>query len=264
MRVEITLSLALAVLMTGCAENKARHPQPSIEGLTLADLRSETAEKPAPVIFFLITTFLVDQTQANEVLKCYEKLPRGSIQFLDREAFDANGFFASRGTGMQVGPLGDCLIQAGATRLGQTNLIIEAGAEVPFSETLITQEQTIKYISPGGDPAVISLQNGILGWMLTARSDPAAPMNVHTQIQPVFTPQGLRNWPGAERYIQKMSHRFDSGRLDVSLREADFVVLGVKEAADRDLTTLEQLLFLQPGIRPKLRLYIIMCVKAEG
>jgi hypothetical protein len=69
------------------------------------------------------------------------------------------------------------------------------------------------------------------------------------------------NWPGVERIAQKLSHRFDAVRFDVSLREADFVILGVNRDSIDELTFAERLLFLHPGKNGKVRLYAIMCVK---
>lgn len=264
MKLWILFILIPAVLLIGCVESPAPARQPSTEGVTLADLRSEVAEKPAPVMLFMVTTYLVDEAYAEAVQGCYDILPQDAIRFLDKKAFEANGFFASQGTGMQAGVVGDCLVRMGARQQGQTTLMLDAGAEVPFSETIIAQEQTIPYTSAGGGSETVSLQNGTLGWLLTARPDPEFPRRIHARIQPVFTPQGVLNWPGSEQYARKMAYRFDEGRFDVSFREADFVVLGSKRDSVEAMTTFERLLFLQPGGKPKMRLYVIICVKAEG
>lgn len=264
MRLWIISILTLLLPIVGCTEKQTSPKQPSIEGLTLEQLRADTDNELIPAFLFVITTFLVDQSQADDISVCYEKLLQRSIRFLDQRAFQANGFNASLGTGIQAGPLFECLTRMGAIRLGQTTLVVEPGAEIPFTQAPINQEQIVKYSAAGGELTSVSLQNGDIGWMLTARPDPESPLHIHTRIQPVFTPRGLLNWPGAQRYIQKMSHRFEEGRLDVSLRDGDFIILAVKDAANRDLAPLEQFLFLQSGAKSKLRLYVIMCVKAEA
>ena len=257
--------MVFTALTAGCGDNDAYrvHP-PSIEGLTLADLQPTVTEKPAPVMFFMVTTFLVDAARAESVRSCYESLPQGAIRFLDRNAFEANGFFASLGTGMQAGAVGDCLARMGAERFGQASLVLEAGAEMPFSEAFINEERTISYVAAGGGFERVSLHYGTLGWSLTARPDPTSPGRIHARILPVFTPRGLLSWPGAERYARIMEHRVDAGRFDISMREADFVVLGVDRSSFEEMTTLERLLFLHPGTKDKIRLYVVFCVKAEG
>jgi hypothetical protein len=42
------------------------------------------------------------------------------------------------------------------------------------------------------------------------------------------------------------------------------VILGDKHDPAKELTVFEKLLFLQPGKKTKMRLYVISCVKAEG
>jgi hypothetical protein len=252
-------------MMAGCDDNVVpRVSQPSIDGLTLADLQPAVIEKPAPVMLFMVTTFLVDAERAASVRSCYESLPQGGIRFLDKKAFEANGFFASIGTGMQVGDVDRCLSQMGAEQYGRANFVLDAGTEMPFSEAFINEERTISYVAAGGGSESVLLHYGTLGWMLTVRPDTTSPGRVHVRVQPVFTPRGLLNWPGAERYAKKMEHRIEAGRFDVSLREADFVVLGVGCDSIEEMTPLEQLLFLHSGRKDKMRLYVIMCVKAEG
>lgn len=262
----LTVSIfVFTAMMAGCDDNVVpRVRQASIDGLTLADLQPTVIEKPAPVMLFMVTTFLMDAERAASVRSCYEDLPQGAIRFLDKKAFEANGFFVSMGTGMQTGAVGRCLSQMGAEQFGQANLILDAGTEMPFSEVFIDAERTLSYAADGGGSETVTLQYGNLGWTLTARPDPTTPGRVHTRIQPVFTPRGLLNWPGAERYARKMEHRIEAGRFDVSLRDADFVVLGVIRDSFEEMTTLEQILFMQPGRKDKMLLYVIMCVKVEG
>jgi hypothetical protein len=215
-------------------------------------------------MLFMVTTFLVDEERAASIRSCYESLPQGAIRFLDKKAFETNGFFASQGTGMQAGTVARCLSQMGAEESGRASLILGPGLEMPFSEVFLDEERPLSYTADGGGSETVTLQYGTLGWTLTARPDATIPGRVHARIQPVFTPRGLLNWPGAEHYAQKMEHRFGAGRFDVSLREADFVVLGVARDSFEEMTTFERLLFLHPGRHDKTRLYVVYCVKAEG
>jgi hypothetical protein len=258
------LSLIAAFWAAGCVQEASRVPQPSTEGVKLEELKPKLVENPSRVIFFGAINYLVDPARAASVRDCYESLPGGTIRFFDTQAFEENGFFAVRGTGMQFSDLDACLSLFGAERLGQTSLVLDADAEMPFSETFIDREQIITYATAGGGSATMLLQNGTLGWWLTARSNPALPRQVHARILPIFMPHGLMNWPGAEHYAQKMVHRFTESRFDVSLREGDFVVLGVKCNSIEGLTPFQRLLFLRSGDKPKIRLYVIYCVKAKG
>jgi hypothetical protein len=256
-------TLVLVVVLAGCNSSTTPDRQPSIDGITLADLRPAFTESMPPVMLFMITTYLVDESHLQSVRGCYDSLPQDSIRFLDKTAFEANGFFASYGSGMAIGPVGDCLIRMGAEQYNQMSLILDAGLESPFSETVV-EEETITYVVSESNTLTQSLSNGVIGWELTARPDPTVPGRVRARIVPVFSPRGIMNWPGVERIAQKLSHRFDAVRFDVSLREADFVILGVNRDSIDELTSLERLLFLHPGKNGKVRLYAIMCVKAYG
>jgi len=263
MRLLFFFILIPVVWMTGCDTPAPESLGPSVEGVTLADLRPDVMEKPMPVMLFLVTTYLVDAAYAEEMQSCYI-VAGGAIRFWDKKAFEENGFLAARGTGMQAGLVNACLVRLGAQRLGQTTLMLDAGTEVPFSETGVGQEQTVSYRTAGGGTAAVSLQNGRLGWHLTAQPNRDLSGQVSVQVVPVFVPQGIRNWPGAEEYVQKMAHRFNECRFDVSLREADFVLLSLKHDPEEELTAFQRLLFGQPGGKPQMRLYVISCVKAEG
>ena len=250
--------------MAGCGVEQANVPGPSLEGITVADLSptvTPDSDRP-PVLLFMVTTYLVDESYLDAVKNCYNSLPHEIIKFANKAAFEANGFSAFYGTGMAMGPVSDCLVRMGADRYGQASLILEAGSEQMFSTAFIENDK-VEYISAEGDAKEVSLHNGTLGWAMTAQPDPSAPRRVLTHVEPIFLPHGLRHWPGAEKLAQKMSHRFGAAGFDVSLREADFVLLSVDRDSFAELTPLERLLFIHPGRRNKLRIFAVLCVKVQ-
>lgn len=255
--------IALAAMLAGCGGEVEPILQPSVEGITMADLQSTVTESPAPVLLFMVTTYLVQESHLEAVRSCYEILPQDPIRFRDKEAFEANGLFASLGSGMMMGPVGSCLVRMGAEQLGNASLILNPGAEMPFTASSI-DERMVSYIVEESREKTVPLYNGTLSWTLTARPDPASPRRARIRVEPVFTPRGIMNWPGAESFAQKMSYRFETAGFDVLLREADFVILSVNRDALEEMTTLEKLLFLHSGRQDKVRLYAIVFIKAEG
>jgi hypothetical protein len=263
-RLGMFLNLWVVWWVTGCVQEAPRVPLPSTEGVKLEALNPKLEENPSRVIFFEAINYLVDPAHSSSIRDCYHSLPEGGVRFFDKQAFEENGFFAVRGTGMQFNDLNTCLLLFGAERVGQTTLVLESDAEMPLSEKYIDREQIITYATADGSSSTMLLQNGTLGWWLTARSNPAYAGQVHARIFPIFMPHGLINWPGVEHYSQKMVRRFTESRFDVSFREGDFVVLGVNSDSIEKMTPFQRLLFLGSGDKPKkIRLYIIYCVKAN-
>lgn len=255
--------LAWTVLIAGCGSSEeTSFRQPSIEGLTLADLQSTVAESPPPVLMFMVAAYLVDAEQLEAVRGCFDSLPQSPIRFRDKKAFEANGLLASHGTGMAMGPVSDCLVRMGAKQDGHISLVLNAGMESPFSSIYVDGE-TVTYLSAEGDRRTVSLHNGVLGWTLTAQPDATVPRRVQVTIEPVFSPQGIMNWPGAERLTQKLGYRFEDLGFEVLLREADFVMLSVNRDSVDEMTTLERLLFMSPARPDKVRLYAIICAQVQ-
>ena len=256
--------LVMAIGLSGCGDSaNIADRQPSIEGITLADLAVPAAETRTPVLLFMVTTYLVDASYLEAVRSCYEGLPQDLIRFSDKHAFESHGFWASQGTGMDMGPVGDCLVLMGAELYGHSTLILDTGLESPFSATAIEHE-TLAILSSDGVAQSVVLRNGSLGWMLTAGVQPGTARRATVRVEPVFTPHGLMNWPVAEHLAQRMATRIDTGRFDVSMREADFVILAVHRDSLDELTPLEQHLFVHPGREKKVKVFAIVCVKLEG
>jgi hypothetical protein len=252
-----------AVLAAGCAEPVAQRDSASVEGVTLGELMPPERTRRASVMHFWVQMYVMDTDHAAAVRECYTPLSEGGIRFLDYQAFVDNGFFAAMGIGSQAGPLADCLRRMGARQYGQANLVTDAGEETPFWQVYI-DKATVSYTAVDEGQTEITLLDGDLSWSLTARLDPTLPDRIRVRIRPVFLPRGLKYWPGAERLTQQMTSRFSEGRLDVSLRPAEFVVLATQHDTLDELTPLERLLFTHhEGREARLRLFVIMFIKAE-
>jgi hypothetical protein len=258
------LILAVTIVMAGCVEHEAAAPRRplAIDGLTLADLQPTVAETQPPVLMFMVIGYLADEPHAEAVRGCFDSLPQSPIRFRDKTAFEANGLWAAHGTGMAMGPVGDCLLRMGAEQYGQTALMLNPGMNSAFSKVFI-DEQAVAYVSAEGDKRTVSLRNGVLGWVLTAQREATAAGRVRVTIKPVFSPQGIMNWPGAERLAQQLGHRFEDLGFEVLLGEADFVMLSVNRDAFDEMSELERLLFMHPGKRDKVFIYAIICAQVQ-
>ncbi|GEM_PF-1092625 len=264
-RQEIFLILALTILMAGCTEHEAAAPRRplSIDGVTLADLQPTVTEPPPPVLMFMVVGYLADEQQLEAVRGCFESLPQGPIRFRDKSAFEANGLLAAHGTGMEIGPVGDCLLRMGAQQNGQTALILNPGMDSPFSSVFI-EEHAVVYLTAEGDKRTVSLRNGLLSWVLTTQPEATAAGRVRVTIEPVFSPQGILHWPSFERIAQQLGHRFEDLGFEATLREADFVMLSVNRNSFDEMSELERLLFTVPDRDGKVVIYAIICAQVQS
>lgn len=259
MKLLVYVILAQAVLVVGCTSPAPTSPSgPTIKGIKIQDIASPQNVASEPVIAFLVTVFHIEPLQLPQVWTCCEMLPQNAIRYSDPRAFEANGFAAAMGSGRQLSALLGCLKQTGAVQFGQTNLLANPDAETPFIEIPIGRKLDIL---DGADP--VSLRNGTLSWSVNGHLDAPSLRRAAAVIEPIFIPQMLSNWPGAERYAEKVTHRFPSGRMEAAFKEGDFIVLTARHSDETQMSDLERLFFYHSGNRPRIRLYVIVFVGVE-
>lgn len=233
-------------------------PQPSVEGVTLQDLKSADIKRAEPVVIFLVTQYHLLPEQTPTAWTCSDGVPKKTLTFSDAESFTANGFAAFMGHNIHLGSLLSCLEQVGATRFGQASLLINPDTEMFFSHVFVAGHLAVR---DGMDS--INLRNGTLGWKLKAHLEPPSLRTVTAEIEPVFVPHQIAAWPGAEQYTEQRSHRFQSGRMTASFREGDFIVLTARHDNEKDMQDIESLLFFQQGTRPRTLLYVVVFARVE-
>ena len=216
------------------------------------------SRSPEPVVVFLVSLYHVLPEQTPSVWMCCEGVPPKTIEYSDAQAFSANGFAAMMGSRVYLSGLLGCLEKMGAVRFGQINVVVNPDTEMPFSEFPIAGQLTVR---DGTD--AVKLRSGTLGWKLAAHLEPPSLQAVTAEITPVFVPQQVAAWPGAERYAEQLTHRFKSGQIKASFREGDFMVLTARHDNEDAMTDLERMLFFQPGSRPRTRLYVLIFARAE-
>jgi len=256
----IYVILALFLGALGCQSPTvpASVTQPSVKGLKMHDLIPPDYGRTEPVVVFLVTLYHILPEQTPAAWMCCEGMPPKAIAFSDAQAFSANGFAAMMGSGIYLSGLLGCLEKMGAVRFGQNTLVVNPDSEMPFSEFPVAGQMTLRH---GTD--VVKLKNGTLGWKLKAHLEPPSLLSIAAEIEPVFVPHQVAAWPGAERYAEQLTYRFQSGQMKASFREGDFLVLTARHDNEAEMTDLERILFFQPDPRPRTRLYVLVFARAE-
>ncbi|NLK40503.1 MAG: hypothetical protein GX298_00415 [Planctomycetes bacterium] len=248
---------------SGCV-NEPSPVQPIVlEGIKLADIMPTVSEQPPPVTSFLMTTYLVDQQQVAALRVCMESFSTQAFRYKAIKAFESNGLFAAKGSGLQIHSLIECFRQQGVRQIGQGRLAMNPGYELPFGAVAISGSREITWVTADNLETKTFLANGTLCWLLKTQKDQYSPGRILASVEPVFTPWTVQQLLEMDDFALKMAHRFDAGRFEALLRESDFMVLGPRHDSIDEFTELERLLFVTPDARTKFRMYVIVCVDAE-
>ncbi len=260
-----TIYISIGLLLAGCLEQQQQaHPSAaSIDGLTLADVMPKTRENSIPVISFLVTSYEVDLQQAQAVRDCQAALSEQPIRFRDKEAFSINGFYAVVGSGMQISSVNACLERAASRRFSQANLVLNPGFEQTFGQVVIADRAVVDYRGTEGQVLSDSLVEGTLSWALTPEVGPGFPGRIQVTVEPIFIPWAAQRWSAWGQVTEKMTRRFESGKFEMTLGPADFVIIAPRHTDIEQFTAFERLLFLPPGRSDTIRFYALVCLGAE-
>ncbi len=249
-------------IVAGCTPvppgRSERPDRPSVEGLKIQDLRNPDIEHSDPVVVFLITSYHFSPSQLPAVWSCCEGLSQEAIAFADKQGFEGSGFAGAMGTATQLGTLWNCLRQAGAIRFNQSTLLVNPNAEMPFGRIFINNQTSIK---DAGD--AVSLRKGYLSWTVKPYLNAPSFRQTAVELVPMFMPEVLAAWPGADQFTLKMSHRFKSGQLSALFQEGDFIVLTGRHDDPQQMTDVERALFFEPDQQPYMRLYVVVFVRVD-
>ena len=118
---------------------------------------------------FSLTTYLVDQQQVAALPVCMESLSTQAFRYKAIKAFESNGLFAAKGSGLQIHSLIECFRQQGVRQDQPGTAGNDPGYELPFGAVAISGSREITWVTADNLETKTFLANGTLCWLLKTK-----------------------------------------------------------------------------------------------
>lgn len=245
-----TLLVALLGIVTGCAEFAADPSQPSLEGLTLADLRP--ADLPEAEVKSVITVlaYQVPFEKAKLLPEKLSMLSQEGIEYADKEGFEANALWAAQGDKEQMQEVAAQLVQFEVDALlaavkdktqaqevvarhvqlgefaGRNSYLLFDETPEAFAGFPLDYGQTLSFYRADKTPASRVVSAGSFTWSFRLRKEASS---VRLTVAPAFESYLGKQLKQAGRPAGDMEFTVEEASLQADLQEGDFLVLAVTE-----------------------------------
>jgi hypothetical protein len=221
----LILISVFSLAFAGCQEDAKKKPDPSIDGITLADLMPTKREKKTASINLKIFTFHIPIANYPIVSQAFNILSKDQMRFSNYKSFHLNGFEAGLGTIELWKFAGDTLKRAGARRSKTSSLIIHDDMGSDFLTGQIFSQTVASYYALDSTDTETTLPPGFIGWIIKSRVLAERRGMAQLKIQGIFKRQQNNRFsqiPG-----------FDNGQIVfkpstivAKINEGDFILLG--------------------------------------
>jgi hypothetical protein len=244
----------------GCGKESAQTLPPQYQKLTLQDLKPSDVRPFQSQILFDLVTFEIPADKVKDITLAMAQFEFQQVRFYNKELFWKNGLSAYSGRRGNGDKLSSQLRLLDARRIVRTSLITMDKADELFSTTIFPVERYVFSTLYGDRKIGQAFGPGKIVWVitpsLTVRRD-----TVNVKIVPAYVPaEGARIRIAAGK--NELGQRpFVQGRFEVTMQEGDFLVLAPGRVPTE--TTLDKMLFGPQGEKDKMRLYVILFLRAE-
>ncbi len=216
----------IVVIIAGCIEQQKEPESSLLEGVKIYDLKQKFVPQLEPKIYFRMYTFDIPAENVSSVEDMFSILRTSPINFVNYDAFRANGFAVGFGKIVIWDEVGDKLRNAGALGKGTNALTISHEADDNIDIASVGREQSIFYAGTDGTITGVSLASGIIAWNIKAQPIADQRGSAQVRIQPVF--RSYRNERIAKLTGKKRSSQteFESSGFQLVMGEGDFILMG--------------------------------------
>jgi hypothetical protein len=244
----------------GCGKESAQTSPPQYQKLTLQDLKPADVRPFQPQIFFDLVTFEIPVDKVKDVAPAMTQFDLPNIRFYNKELFWKNGLSAYYGRGEDGDKLSSQLRLLNARHIVRTSLMTMDKADELFSTTIFPVERYVFSTVYGDRKVGQAFGPGKIGWTitpsLTVRRD-----TVNVKIVPAYVSAEGANTRIAAVKGELGQKPFGQGRFEVMMQEGDFLVLAPGRVPTE--TTLDKMLFGLQSAKDRIRLYVILFIRAE-
>lgn len=246
--------------LSGCQTPASQPAQvDALGGLKITDIRDTSAdlERADFLISFRVFQYVMDPNNLGMLEPLYSLSNR--VVYQDKEAFDANGFAVSVVSRQEGSRIARTLNSAGATRSGVGLVSVPPETTDILTSAPVYQARLLSFVNSAGSRISQPVSPGFLGWTLFAQ-DSALAGTIILKVSPAYWQTGaedLRIRMGREPVNFNL---MEFASFQTRLKIGDFVLLAPRRDAEKD--SLNQALFTEPGRRPQVRCFVLVCESA--
>lgn len=228
--------------------------------MTLKDLKpSGTSQFQSQIVFDMVT-FELPADRVKDIAAFLAPFNSQHVRIGNPELFSKNGLSVFHGRAEEGDKLISQLRFLDVKRIMRTSLITMDKAEELFTTSSFPVERYVFSVLYSDQKVGQAFRPGRIGFVITP-SRTVRIDAVEVKIVPAYAPAegaNIRMAVGKNELGQKP---FGQGRLELIMQEGDFLVLAPNRVPTE--TTLDKMLFGPQGPKGKMRLFVILFIRAD-